>query len=628
MAPASSPPSVIIAQCESFARKMPAFYAAIIACMIAQVIVFYGAAPLIAAVILPLAIAAVAGVRAIWWLDRRKRPFSEVEARSTLKRSAIILLVSAVSFIALSVFLYGYANEEQRAFLLVEAFGSAMAGIYCLMHVRSVAYYLACTMSVLLYLKFETSELKTAIGFSIVIICLICTMFYAMQIYYKDFQSLVRAKDENQRLANLDMLTDLPNRRQFFHDLDALCEQAGARGDHVAVAIADLDGFKPINDTHGHAIGDKVLRVIADRIAVRHGLFLRAYRLGGDEFALIAVGDADGATLLTEARDLIRTIGEPVELGELIVSTGCSIGIAVFPDKAPTPGLLYERADYALYHVKRSGRNEALLFTSEHEQQIRSQGAIEQALRSADLGEEFYLVFQPIVRSRDGMPLGFECLARWRSPILGEVSPGAFIPIAEQSGLIASLTPVLLRKALREALLWLGDLKVSFNLSPHDIASRERTRDIITLIRSSGVCPSRIDLELTESALLHNFDVVRENMEALKAVGANISLDDFGTGYSSLSHVHALPLDKIKIDRSFVRHINDNASSQTIVRSMLTLCRDLNMACIVEGVETLEQLTTLSELGCEQIQGYYFAKPMPASEVSRFLTRSPTTRCA
>lgn len=627
MTPAMRAGTAVVAQCESFARKMPPFYAAIVACMIAQAIVFYGRAPFGLAVLAPLSVALVAGVRMAWWIRRRRRPFTEGEARSSLHRSKLILFVSTASIVALDTVIFQYLEDGARTFLMVELFGCTMTGVYCLMHIRSAAYVMVAALICSQFFTLAEFPPEVLLGLAITIVSLICAMTYAMQSYHEEFVSLLHTKDENHRIANLDMLTDLPNRRQFFHDLEAACAEAEAVGARVAVAIADLDGFKPINDTHGHAFGDKVLRAIAGRIAEGAAGFARAYRLGGDEFALVAAGPVDRPTLLVEAGKLIEDIGRPIRIGDVVVSVGCSIGIAIFPDAAPAPGLLWERADYALYHVKRSGRNQALLFDEEHERQLRAHGAIEQALRGADLEREFYLVYQPIIRPRDGRTLGFECLARWRSPVLGEVSPGAFIPVAEQSGLIATLTPVLLRRALREALSWPGELKVSFNLSAHDIANRERILALVGIIGSSGLSPSRIDLELTETALLHSFDIARENMGLLKQIGVSISLDDFGTGYSSLSHVHALPLDKIKIDRSFVSEVVDSASSQTIVRSMLTMCRDLDIACIVEGVETSDQAAALTSLGCEQIQGYYFSRPMPAQEIAAFLD-GPTKQVA
>ena len=618
--------SILIAQCESFARKMPAFYAAIIACMIAQIIVFGGKAPFGFAILAPVSITIVASIRMIWWLRRRSQPFSAQEARESLRKSKTILFVSTALIIAMDIVIFQYATGLARAFFIIELFGCTMTAVYCLMHVRSAAYGMVATLFVSLAFVLGEFDTEIAVGIGIVVVALSCAMAYAMQSYQRDFLSLIETKVaaqslsiENYRLANSDMLTGLPNRRQFFSDLDAFCAAMGGSGQRLAVAVADLDGFKPINDTHGHVTGDRVLQLIATRIGRDTDGFARAYRLGGDEFALIVLGVESEQLLMERAHDLIRVIGRPIDLGDLVVSTGCSIGVAVFPTTARTPEQLYERADYALYNAKRSGRNRAFVFTLEHERQLREQGALEQALRRADLAGEFHLVYQPIVRASDGETLAFECLARWRSPVLGDVSPAAFIPIAEHSGLIATLTPVLLRKALAEAATWPAHMRLSFNLSQHDIASVERTLAIIAIIGRSGIAPDRVDLELTETALLNNFDVVRDNMLSLKKIGVRISLDDFGTGYSSLSHVHALPLDKIKIDRSFVKNLHDNIAGQTIVRSMMTLCRDLRMSCVIEGVETDAELLAVTELGCDQIQGYYFSKPLPPEGVLAFL---------
>ena len=619
--------TALIAQCKSFADKMPAFYAAVIACMVAQIIVFQGRVPFLLGVVAPAAIVVVAAVRMVWWLERKKHPFTEEEARESLRKSKVILFLSTGVIVGMDTILFHYVDDASRTFLLVQLFGCTMTGIYCLMYIRSAAYLMAVVLVASLAFVLDSYAVDIGAGIAVAVVALLGTMIYAMRSYHRDFLSLIETKieaqalsAENRRLANLDMLTGLFNRRQFFADLDSLCAATAGTDRRIAVAVADLDGFKPINDTHGHLTGDKVLQAIAIRIRDQSAGFSRVYRLGGDEFALIAEAVECERVLTEQAQDLISTIGQPVQVANLIVSTGCSIGIAVYPTTAQTPEHLYERADYALYNAKRAGRNQAFVFTTEHELELRRQGALEQALRGADLATEFYLVYQPIVRAIDGETIAFECLARWRSPTLGEVSPATFIPVAEQSGLIAVLTPVLLRRALAEAGAWPKHIRMSFNLSAHDIASPERTLAIIAIIAQGPISPDRVDLELTETALLHNFSIVRDNMLRLKSVGVNISLDDFGTGYSSLSHVHALPLDKIKIDRSFVKNLEDNVAGQTIVRSMMTLCRDLRLSCVVEGVETDSQLRAVSELGCEQIQGYYFSKPLAAAEVARYLS--------
>jgi predicted signal transduction protein with EAL and GGDEF domain len=271
---------------------------------------------------------------------------------------------------------------------------------------------------------------------------------------------------------------------------------------------------------------------------------------------------------------------------------------------------LYERADFALYHAKQNGRGRPVIFSEAHQSALRRQGILDQAMRKADFDTEMSVVFQPLFDAARNKPIAFEALARWNSPELGEVAPSDFIPVAERSELISKLTHTLLRKALETAATWPVEIGVTFNLSVRDLISPASILQIISIVNRSDVHPGRIDFEVTESALLMDFEQAQDSIQALKALGARISLDDFGTGYSSLSYVHRLPLDKIKIDRSFVTDIETKEACRNIVKTVVGLCRDLNVECVVEGMETEEQTAILRGLGCNSMQGYYFSRPL------------------
>ncbi|RYE97533.1 MAG: EAL domain-containing protein, partial [Oxalobacteraceae bacterium] len=275
-----------------------------------------------------------------------------------------------------------------------------------------------------------------------------------------------------------------------------------------------------------------------------------------------------------------------------------------------------------LYHAKDHRRGTAVLFSTEHEARLRRQAAIEQALRHARLEDEFTLAFQPMIDGFTHRTIAFEALARWVSPTLGCVSPDQFIPVAERTGLINQLTEVLLVKALRAAGTWPETVSLSFNLSMADLCSPVAVERLCALIVRSGIDPGRIQLEATETAIIQDFDLAQAALLRLKRLGVSISLDDFGTGYSSLSYVHRLPVDKLKIDRSFTQAILEHETSRNIVRSIIDLSRNLKLGCVVEGVETAEQVVLLSTLGCTAMQGYFFHKPMPEAEVLAFLDRS------
>lgn len=307
------------------------------------------------------------------------------------------------------------------------------------------------------------------------------------------------------------------------------------------------------------------------------------------------------------------------ELTGAAVQISGSVGFTVFPELAGDAVELFEQADYALYHSKRTSRGSAVLFSAKHQDEIHRNGRIEYALRVADLNNELSVVFQPIVDARTDRVIAFEALARWNSESLGDVSPGHFVPVAERSGLINRLTRVLLEKALTAATRWPDHIRLSFNLSNHDISSPEGVIRIMGIILKSGVEPNRVDFEITDTAIMRDFEQAKSAINTLKTFGCGISLDDFGTGYSSLSQLHALPLTKIKIDRSFVTELHQRPASYKIVKSLIALSRDMELGCVIEGVETEQELKALLQLGGFEIQGYYYSPPLPELELAAYL---------
>lgn len=306
-----------------------------------------------------------------------------------------------------------------------------------------------------------------------------------------------------------------------------------------------------------------------------------------------------------------------------------SAGLVAYPEGAATAQQLFERADYALYTAKHQRSGRAIIFSHDHETRIRETSRIEQALRHANLGSEMWLAYQPIRDIENARTIGYEALARWRSATLGVVDPDVFIPIAERAHQIGRLTEILLTKALNTAASWPESLYISFNLSALDLVSRDTMEAVRHIVAASGVAPGRIEFEITETAVMRDFDQASEALARLRQLGTRITLDDFGTGFSSLSHVHRLKPDKIKIDRSFVRDINVNEASRNIIRTIIDMCRNLGLECVVEGVETQAQLSILRSLGCQLIQGYLFGQPMTGSSVGQHIAagvRSPGGR--
>lgn len=417
-------------------------------------------------------------------------------------------------------------------------------------------------------------------------------------------------------LAATDMLTSLPSRRQVFDDIDA---QVGS-GRSFWLGLIDLDGFKAINDAYGHALGDELLEAVAGRIRSALTPNTRFGRLGGDEFAWLLPGNLSSQHVEEAARDLILTISQPYIVAGRQVHIGATIGFCHSPTMAGCSADVYENADYALYAAKDSKRGDVLTFSADHRLAMSEASALERALREAHIEAEFSVQFQPQVSLSSGRIVGFEALARWNSPVLGSVPPDLFIRAAERSGQIIDLTPALLRKALAEAATWPADVSMSFNLSANDLADPTLAPSLLFAIAASGVAPARVRFELTETSVMRDVARSKAVLDQLVAAGCSVALDDFGSGYSSFGHLNQLPLDTLKIDRGFIRQIGTNPVSREIVAGMMRLCRTLGLTCVLEGVETAEELEVLRTLGADLIQGYLFGKPMDASRIPELLS--------
>ncbi|WP_443747984.1 putative bifunctional diguanylate cyclase/phosphodiesterase [Asticcacaulis solisilvae] len=417
-------------------------------------------------------------------------------------------------------------------------------------------------------------------------------------------------RQQAQTLADCDALTGLANRRSFFRHAETVL----AGDAPFALALIDLDGFKPVNDTYGHGTGDDLLVTVADRLRGVCGADGFPARMGGDEFAIVLTGDCHDDALQVFGARLCDALRETYVLGPVATTISASVGF-VRGEAAFTVSQLLERADYALYFAKQNLRGAPVIFNARHEAEMRDFSQVDHALRTADLDQELSIVFQPQVDVVENRTVAFEALARWHSATLGPVAPDIFIRAAERSGLITDITLKLLRKTLRHMAVWPETVRVSFNLSARDLRSAISIGNICAAIRDSGVDPRRIELEITETAMLTDFDQACQALTVLKALGCRIAVDDFGEGYSSFGYIHRLPVDKIKIDRTFVTQLVRHRSAIKIVKTIIDLCRNLELDCVIEGVETQAELTKLIQVRARYIQGYLFARPMPAEAV-------------
>ncbi len=428
-------------------------------------------------------------------------------------------------------------------------------------------------------------------------------------------------RQQAQILADCDVLTGLANRRSFFRRAEAVL----TAGEPFALALLDLDGFKPINDTYGHGTGDDLLVAVADRLRDVCGDEAFPARMGGDEFAIVLFGEGDEARLNAFGVRLCEALRETYLLGSVAATISASAGL-VHGTRALTVSQLLERADYALYFAKQNLRGASVVFTARHDAEMRDFSLVDQALRTSDLDSELSIVFQPQVDVVANRTVAFEALARWHSATLGAVAPDIFIRAAERSGLITDITLRLLRKTLTHMAAWPDHVRVSFNLSARDLRSAISLNNICTAIRDSGVDPRRIELEITETAMLTDFTQACDALTVLKRLGCRIAVDDFGEGYSSFGYIHRLPVDKIKIDRTFVTQLVRHRSAIKIVKTIIDLCRNLDLDCVIEGVETQAELTKLIQVRARYVQGFLFARPMPAEAVLDYLEAEAAPR--
>jgi diguanylate cyclase (GGDEF)-like protein len=444
---------------------------------------------------------------------------------------------------------------------------------------------------------------------------------------YEDVTERHKAQARVAHMARHDSLTDLPNRTLFREKMGEGLNQVAIAGGAMAVLCFDLDNFKTVNDRLGHAAGDRLLRWVAAQLKENVGEHDTVARLGGDEFAVLQRGpQPQSAERL--ARRLVEIIGHPPPLEHQSMHVGVSVGIAIAPDHGLDADELMKCADLALYQAKAKGRGAYQLFEPEMEKEARSRHALEHDLRGALEAREFHLAFQPQVRLDTTELTGFEALLRWKHPSRGLVSPAEFIPIAEENGLIVPIGEWVLRTACATAATW-PDLTVAVNLSPVQFRSRGLVTMVTSALAEAGLPPHRLELELTETALLDDSEATIEILHQLRALGVRVSLDDFGVGYSSLSYLRRFPFDRIKIDRSFVGTISESPESVAIVRTIASLGSVLGVETTAEGVETIEQLDFVRECGCTAVQGYYFGKPSPAAEVGRVIeTLSAVRRVA
>jgi diguanylate cyclase (GGDEF)-like protein len=421
-------------------------------------------------------------------------------------------------------------------------------------------------------------------------------------------------------LARHDQLTNLPNRVLLRECLENALADVPRDGG-FAVYCLDLDNFKKVNDTSGHSMGDELLKMVSSRLLAAAPKSAVVARIGGDEFAIVQAGVTQPEQCNELASRVIASVERPYELDGREVVIGTSIGIAVAPNDGTEPDRLLRNADMALYLAKGEGRGTYRFYEREMDRRMQARRALESDLRVAVLNGDFELHYQPIVRLQSGEVKSFEALIRWKHPERGWIPPAQFIPLAEETGLIIPLGEWVIQTACMQASKWSEPFSVAVNLSPKQFKGTTIVDQVKSALAASDLAPQRLEVEITESVLLHDEATTIGTLHQLRALGVRVSMDDFGTGYSSLAYLRSFPFDKIKIDRTFVTDMLARPDCRAIVHAVAGLARSLNISTIVEGIESKEQLQMALQERCDEGQGFLFSRALPENEIEGFLVR-------
>lgn len=607
-----------LAYAENLSSHLPLIFSVIVVNTFVLSTAFFDRAPTILTIWLPVFLVCVVCIRADYWLLTRvkARPLSQL--KRDLRRMPASGGLIAGSFTGWVLLLYRHADQSLQSLVHYVVAVTCFSGILSLGQSPRTAKAMAFAVVVPTSIVFLLDSHPNRVSIVMVQVIVTGILLQITSAYHNDFlrlessrQELARRREAMEALAEThrinatqDSLTGTFNRGKILGLLKQALEESGKSGPWLA--LVDLDGFKHINDTFGHAAGDGVLKAVCNRISEVEEVFAFG-RMGGDEFALILQSKHSAQTAITVLEHLSQSICKPIRLGELRLSVKASLGL--YRCKGTNVSDCLERADAALYRAKDSHDGSIVRFSSHHEKELRERRAITRVFAASDLRMQISLVYQPIIDADTGQVLAFEALARWSPDGVRWLPPATFINLAETTGRISELTELVLERALHECSAFDPDTLLTINLSARDILRDDAAKWIGDKVVNSGVEPSRLVLEITETAMLRDYRRAAKNLAALREAGFRIALDDFGTGQSSLSHVHHLPLDHIKIDRSFAQNLVTSKQSRTVVSTIIALARQLGLGCTIEGIETAEQQAVARSLGLRIMQGYLFGRP-------------------
>lgn len=610
------------AQFNELVTKIPLLYVILLINSLILSYTHYEIAPVYLTVYVSAFLFVVCVARAIKWFAYRKKRITISQVEHQIKMTIIFSIVMGLGFMLWAMLLYQYGDIGHRVHIAYYMSVTVFGIVVCLIHLPAAVWSTTLSVGIpfVVFFSASGSPIFISIAFNFAIVAAVLVSIASS--YYRAFSKVITSQHElkqqhkrtqalnlqNELLANQDGLTKLANRRSFASYLSEKLKGASDNTRFI-VGLCDLDGFKPVNDIHGHAAGDRVLKEVSLRLSQILKEDCMLARIGGDEFGIVIDHSTSTDDINSLGQQITRSLRSPFIMRSGLVHISGSCGFAVYPDAGDTVDKLLERADFALYQAKTGARGSTVIFSEEHEQLILNKSKIELALKESIANKELSLHFQPIVNGLNGDILGFEALARWYNEELGQVAPSDFIGIAEKTGIISNITLHLFELAVKALKEWPSDLFLSFNLSVHDVMSSKTLHDIESILVTHKLPPNRVQFEITETIMMTDIDHCCEVTKSLREKGFIIALDDFGSGYSSLSYLHKLSFDSLKIDRSFVTNLAHDPRSQGIIKTMLQLCSNFNISSTVEGVETEEQKALLLSLGCQNMQGYFFHRP-------------------
>jgi diguanylate cyclase (GGDEF)-like protein len=619
---------LVRAQFRAFAKQVPLLYFILIINTLAVAFTFAKFGHPWISVYLPVALCVVCLVRGVTWWRMRDAEIPDEEAIAHMRRANRLAFTLAISFTVWGFTLFSYGDAYAQSQIVFFLALTMISCAFCLMHLRSAVLSVTIVGVIPFSLFFSFADhghfQSAAVNLALASIGMIAILLT----YNRDFANLVasrrslvekqaetqRLSDENLRLANIDSLSGLPNRRAVMSKLAQWQAESHVYGSPIAVVFIDLDGFKDVNDAYGHETGDMLIRIVTSNIENLLPDDAILARLGGDEFAaLISRPDAERLAEGFAAR-VVRSLYRPIRIGDRSMRVGASVGIACASPRECDAQELFRRADTAMYYVKANGGAGIKIYAAELDAERQSRQDLEEEIRRGLHNDEFDVLYQPIISASSGEIVAVEALLRWPGRPDGQVGPDQFIPVAEASGLINRLGLFALRRAC-EDILKLDAIRLSVNVSPAQFRDPDFELNVSTVLMETGFPAERLELELTEGYLIDHPERAEIAISSLKGMGISVALDDFGTGYTSIAYLQRYGFNRIKIDKSLASRITINRKAATLVSGVINLANGLDMAVTAEGVESEDQAAMLRLAGCQCLQGFWFSTPKPLDQL-------------